>query len=129
MRDPGRINTRRRGAGRHAQMARPSICRPFGPLLATVCGTNGRYRVEARHVYGEGFKHLMAARSDCRDRAKTVVYYRNVCTENEHPHRQCPLSATVANVLSLDDVLVIMMEYWTPGELSDKFDWDDHTSE
>ena len=92
-------------------------------------GTNGRYRIEARHVYGEGFTHLMAARPNCDDRAKTVVFYRNVCTENEHPHRQCPLPATVANVLSLDDVLVVMTEYWSTGELSTKFDWDDHTGE
>ena len=55
--------------------------------------------------------------------------YRNVCTEGEHPHRRCPLPATVANVLSLDDVLVILTEYWLTGELSAKFGWDDLTSD
>lgn len=112
---------------------------PEGPTFLTLVdengnwaqagGTNGRYRVEARHVYGEGFKHFMAALTECPNRAKTVVYYRNVCTENEHPHRKCPLPATVANVLSLDDVLVVLTEYWATGELSAKFDWDDLTAE
>ncbi|MFM7074505.1 MAG: hypothetical protein ACKO3G_00360, partial [Planctomycetaceae bacterium] len=92
-------------------------------------GTLGRYRVEARHVYGEGFQHVMASRLDCRNLDPTTVYYRNVCTEGEHPHRRCPLPATVANVLSLDDVRVIMTEYWMTGELSRKFGWDDLTSE
>jgi hypothetical protein len=92
-------------------------------------GTEGRYRVEARHVYGEGFQHVMASRLDCRILHPTTVFYRNVCTEGEHPHRRCPLPATVANVLSLDDVLVILTEYWLTGELSAKFGWDDLTSD
>lgn len=115
------------------------LARPTGPTFlnlmdehgnwAQVGGTAGRYRVEARHVYGEGFQHVMAARLDCRDLSPTVVHYRNVCTEGEHPHRRCPLPATVANVLSLDDVLVVMTEYWLTGELSARFGWDDLTSE
>ena len=112
---------------------------PEGPTFLTLIGengswvqaggTDGRYRVEARHVYGEGFKHFMAALPECPNRARTVVYYRNECTENEHPHRKCPLPATVANVLSLDDVLAVLTEYWATGELSAKFVWDDQTAE
>ena len=71
----------------------------------------------------------MASRLDCRILHPTTVFYRNVCTEGEHPHRRCPLPATVANVLSLDDVLVILTEYWLTGELSAKFGWDDLTSD
>ena len=92
-------------------------------------GTNGCYRVEARSIYGEGFQHVMAARRDCRDRTKAIVYYRNVCTEGEHPHQKCPLPAAVTNVLSLDDVLFTMTEYWLTGELTARFDWDDLTSD
>jgi hypothetical protein len=88
-------------------------------------GTNGRYRVEVREIYGEGFLHWMAALPGCTDRSPTVVYYRNECTENEHAHRRCPLDATVANVLSLNDVMQILTEYWLTGERSARYVWDD----
>ncbi len=94
---------------------------------AQVGGTNGRYRVEAPDIYGEGFQHWVAARPGCQDRSKTVVYYRNRCTENEHPYRSCPLTATVANVLGLPDVFVILSEYWATGARSAKYVWDDVT--
>lgn len=88
-------------------------------------GTNGRYRVEVRDVYGEGFQHWMAALPGCKDLTETVVYYRNRCTENEHPPRKCPLNATVANVLGLNDVMVILTEYYATGLRSAKYGWDD----
>lgn len=94
---------------------------------AQVGGTNGRYRVEARDVFGEGFQHWLAADPTCQDRSETVVYYRNRCTENEHPYRRCPLGATVANVLGLSDVFVILSEYWATGARSTKYVWDDVT--
>jgi hypothetical protein len=92
-------------------------------------GTEGRYRVEVRDVYGEGFHHWMAALPGCADRSKTVVYYRNRCTENEHPPRKCPLYATVANVLSLKDVMVILTEFWATGLRSAAYSWDDVSQE
>lgn len=90
-------------------------------------GTDGRYRVEARDVYGEGFRHWMAALPGCSDRSHTIVYYRNKCLENKHSHRRCPLEATVANVLGLADVLAILTEYWTTGRRSPHYAWDDLT--
>lgn len=121
------------------QLAVRQLAVPEGPTFLTLVeeggswaqagGTDGRYRVEARYVYGEGYKHFMAARADCQNRSQTVVHYRNVCTEGEHPHRKCPLPATVANVLSLDDVMVVLTEYWVTGELSARFDWDDVTED
>jgi hypothetical protein len=121
------------------QKAVSKLAVPEGPTFLNVTdengswvqagGTNDCYRVEARSVYGEGFQHVMAARRDCRDRSKAIVYYRNVCTEGEHPQRKCPLPAAVTNVLSLDDVLFIMTAYWLTGELATKYDWDDLTSD
>lgn len=88
-------------------------------------GTNGRYRVEVRDVFGEGFQHWMAALPGCPDRSHTVVYYRNKCIENKHAPRRCPLEATVANVLGLADVLAILTEYWATGQRSPHYAWDD----
>jgi hypothetical protein len=96
-----------------------------GGNWAQAGGTNGRYRVEIRNVYGEGFQHWMAALPSCNDRSETVVYYRNRCIENEHPYRKCPLNATVANVLGLNDVMAILTEYWATGLRSAKYSWDD----
>ena len=92
-------------------------------------GMDGRYRVEVRDVYGEGFRHWMAALPGCTDRTNTVVYYRNRCTEKKHPRRSCPLQATVANVLSLADVLSIMTAYWEDGQRSPQYSWDDISDE
>ena len=88
-------------------------------------GTEGRYRLESRDVWGEGFQHLMAASTTSKDRSDTIVYYRNVCIEGVHEHRRCPLSCTVANVLPLDDVLEIMVQYAVTGTRSGKYLWDD----
>ncbi len=88
-------------------------------------GTNGRYRVEVRDVYGEGFQHWMAALPGCEDRSQTVVYYRNKCLEKKHAPRRCPLDATVANVVSLADVLVIMTTFLATGARSANYSWDD----
>ena len=117
------------------QAAIQKLASPTGPTFLNVKddggnwaqagGTNGRYRVEIRDVYGEGFQHWMAALPGCTDRTETVVYYRNRCIENEHPYRKCPLNATVANVLGLNDVMVILTEYWATGLRSAKYSWDD----
>lgn len=120
---------------KHVEAAILKLAKPTGPTFlnlkngsgnwAQAGGTNGRYRVEVREVFGEGFQHWMAALPGCTDRSHTVVYYRNKCTENEHAYRRCPLEATVANVLSLNEVMQIMTQYWLTGERSAKYLWDD----
>lgn len=119
----------------HVQAAIGKLASTKGPTFlnlkdeggnwAQAGGTNGRYRVEVRDVYGEGFQHWMAALPQCTDRSDTVVYYRNKCIENEHAYRRCPLEATVANVLELKDVMLILTEYWITGGRSAKYLWDD----
>jgi len=88
-------------------------------------GSGGRYRVESRDVWGEGFQHFLAASPVSNDRSNTTVYYRNTCTEGVHDHRRCPLNCTVANVLTLDDVLAIMVQYAATGTRSGQYLWDD----
>jgi hypothetical protein len=119
----------------HVQMAIQKMANLNGPTFLNVKdhdgnwaqagGTNGRYRVEVRDVYGEGFRHWAAVMPGCTDRTNTVVYYRNKCIENKHSRRRCPLDATVANVVGLADVLAIMTEYLATGLRSAKYEWDD----
>ena len=97
--------------------------------FAQAGGTNGRYRVECKEMFGEGFLHWMAASPTCKDRTKTVVYYRNGCIENKHPYRRCPLYATEANVLGLPDVLAILLEYLATDARSSDYAWDDVTGQ
>ena len=119
----------------HVQTAIRKLASTTGPTFlnlkdeggnwAQAGGTNDRYRVEVRDVYGEGFQHWMAALPGCTDRSHTVVYYRNQCIENEHAYRSCPLEATVAYVLGLKDVMLILTEYWITGGRSANYSWDD----
>jgi hypothetical protein len=119
----------------HVQMAVQKMASAKGPTFlnlkdsdgnwAQAGGTNGRYRIEVRDVYGEGFRHSLAVLPGCTDRADTVVYYRNKCIENKHAPRHCPLNCTMANVLTLADVLEIMVQYAVTGTRSDKYLWDD----
>jgi hypothetical protein len=119
----------------HVQAAIQKLASAIGPTFlnlkdkegnwAQAGGTNGRYRVEVRDIYGEGFQHWMACLPGCTDRSHTTVYYRNKCIENEHDYRSCPLEATVANVLGLADVMIILSEYWATGARTAKYGWDD----
>lgn len=119
----------------HLQLALHKMASSTGPTFlnlkdeggswAQFGGTNGRYRVEARDVYGEGFRHWVAFLPGCVDRSSTVVYYRNQCVQNKHAPRRCPLSATVANVLSLSDATTIMITYLETGERSAQYGWED----
>jgi hypothetical protein len=119
----------------HVQMAIQKMANSNGPTFLNLAdpdgswaqagGTNGRYRVEVRDVYGEGFRHWAAVMPGCTDRADTVVYYRNKCLENKHPPRKCPLNTTAANVVGLNDVRAILTEYLATGLRSPQYDWDD----
>ena len=120
---------------KHVEAAVRKLAKLTGPTFlnlkngsgnwAQAGGSNGRYRIEVRVVFGEGFMHWMAALPGCTDRSHTVVYYRNKCIEKEHAYRRCPLEATVANVLGLKDVMLILSEYWITGGRSAKYLWDD----
>lgn len=95
---------------------------PHGSF-AQAAGFDNRFRVEARDVYGEGFRHWLAGLPNVRDRSDVVMHYRNRC--DVHGIRQCPLPAWGENVLGLSDVLKIMRHYHASGERLKTYPWED----
>jgi hypothetical protein len=86
-------------------------------------GFKDRYRIELREVYGEGFRHWLAASPTRKDRSDVVIYYRNHCTI--HGKRSCPLEAWGENVLTLADALAILLFYQATGERLGDYRWED----
>jgi hypothetical protein len=109
------------------------MARPDGPTYimlkdafggyAQAAGFNNRFRIETRDVYGEGFRHWLAASPTVKDRSDVVIHYRNHC--KIHGRRQCPLPAWSENVLGLADVLSILRFYQGSGERLAAYPWED----
>lgn len=91
--------------------------------FAQAGGFDDRYRIEIRDVYGEGFRHWLAASPNRKDRSDVVIYYRNRC--DIHGTRSCPLPAWGENVLTLADALAILLFYHATGQRFSKYPWED----
>ncbi len=91
--------------------------------FAQAGGFDDRYRIEIRDVYGEGFRHWLAASPTHKDRSDVVIYYRNHC--DIHGKRSCPLPAWGENVLTLADALAILRFYHATGERLSEYPWED----
>ena len=92
-------------------------------------GSAGRYILESRDTYGEGFQHLRAGRPGMPSSGKTTVYYRWKCTKGVHPPLGCPLKVDECCVLSLDEVKAALLHYARTGERAAVFAWHDVTDE
>jgi len=89
---------RRFASASEVEQAVRTMSAPAGPTyimlkdidgcFAQAAGFNDRFRVEARDVYGEGFRHWLAGLPNVKDRSDVVMYYRNQC--DVHGIRQCP---------------------------------------
>lgn len=66
-------------------------------------GTEGRYALEARDVFGEGFLHWRAAKEEVASGVKATIYYRNSCDHGEHERRTCPITVDVGQVVGFED--------------------------
>ena len=71
------------------------IVRPHGPTYLVVehgedsyaqaAGTQGRYVIESRTIFGEGFQHFRVARDLAGSDSPAVIHYRQTCSK--HPPR------------------------------------------
>ena len=123
----------RRATTANIERAIESLRSPTGPTYinltgpdgsyAQAGGTNGRYVIESRDVYGEGFLHWRAGLPNVKDRSDVVMYFRNHCSV--HGKRRCPLPAWGENVLTLSDVRAIMLFYQASGERLSSYPWED----
>ena len=113
------------------------IARPDGPTYIVVedgldtyaqaAGTDGRYVIESRTMFGEGFQHFRVARDPGGVDAPAVILYRQQCSK--HAPRRCPLRIRESEVCTLADVERALVTFMATGERDETLVWRDVTAE
>lgn len=109
---------------RQVTRAVAAVASPIGPTFIIVedgggaycqaAGTDGRYVLEAREAFGEGFVHYRACLAPAACGETTKVYYRKRC--DKHPPRRCPITVSSSEVVGLDDVQRALVAFAATGE-------------
>ena len=89
-------------------------------------GSGGRYVLESRDIYGEGFAHLRAGVPVGR---KTTIHFRHSCPRSIHGKPGCPLEIDEGSVQSLAAVKEALRHYAATGERPPGFHWENVTKE
>jgi hypothetical protein len=92
-------------------------------------GSGGRYVVESRDVYGEGFRHWRASKSSDAGAETTTILFRNKCPRGKHSPRGCPLTISATQVVGLDDVSQTISHYAVTDERHPAYSWHDVSAE
>ena len=112
------------------------IARPDGPTFLVVedgkayaqaAGTEGRYVIESRTMFGEGFQHFRVAHDLGGADAPAVIRYRQTCVR--HPPRSCPLRVRESEVCTLAEVERAILTFAATGERDESLFWRDVTAE
>jgi hypothetical protein len=113
------------------------IARPDGPTYLVVehgadsyaqaAGTEGRYVIESRTMFGEGFQHYRVARDLGGTDAPAVIHYRQRCSK--HPPRRCPLRVRKSEVSAFADVERALLTFAATGRRDATRFWRDVTAE
>ena len=113
------------------------IARPDGPTYMVVedgrdtyaqaAGTDGRYVIESRTIFGEGFQHFRVARDLGGADTPAVIHYRQRCSK--HPPRRCPLRVRESEVCTFADVERALVTFAATGRRDETLCWRDVTSE
>jgi hypothetical protein len=113
------------------------IARPDGPTFLVVehgeesyaqaAGTEGRYVIESRTMFGEGFQHFRVCHDLAGPDAAAVIHYRQTCSK--HPPRRCPLRVRESEVCRLVDVERALLTYAATGGRDGGLLWRDVTAE
>jgi hypothetical protein len=114
-----------------------ALASPIGPTFIIVedgegsycqaAGTDGRYVLEARESFGEGFLHYRAYRGTPGGGEPAKVFYRKRC--DKHPPRRCPLTVLSSEVIGLDDVRRALVAFTETGERCPETAWRDVSAE
>jgi hypothetical protein len=114
-----------------------ALARPDGPTYIVVedgeesyaqaAGTEGRYVIESRTMFGEGFQHFRAARDLGGADAPAVIHYRPRC--DKHPPRRCPLDVRKSEVSTFAEVERALLTFAATGRRDVTLFWRDVTPE
>jgi hypothetical protein len=94
---------------------------------AQAAGADGRYVIESRSVFGEGFQHFRVCQQIAGPDVPDVVYYRQKCSK--HPSRQCPIRVQRSEVCDLGTVEFALAAYVSTGKRVESLQWRDVTQE
>lgn len=113
------------------------IARPDGPTFLVVedgeeayaqaGGTEGRYVIESRTIFGEGFQHFRVARDSGGADAPTVIHYRQTCVR--HSPRSCPLHVRDSEVCTFAEVERAILTFAAKGRRDESLFWRDVTAQ
>lgn len=94
---------------------------------AQAAGTQGRYVIESRTKFGEGFQHLRVCHPLAGRDGKAVVYYRQQC--ERHRPRRCPLNIKKSEVSTLAEVEQALVHFARTGKRDSRLQWRDVTAQ
>jgi len=113
------------------------IARPDGPTFLVVedgeqayaqaAGTDGRYVIESRTTFGEGFQHFRVAHESGGADAPAVIHYRQRCSK--HPPRRCPLRVRKSEVCTFAEVERALVTFAASGKRDASLFWRDVTAQ
>jgi hypothetical protein len=92
-------------------------------------GTEGRYALEARDAFGEGFLHWRAAKAEVARGVQATIYYHNRCSHGKHAQRTCPITVDAGQVVGCEDVMESLLLFARARERSPSLYWHDVTAE
>lgn len=98
-----------------------------GVAYAQAAGTDGRYVIESRTKFGEGFQHFRVAHDSGGEDAPAVIRYRQKCVR--HPPRSCPLHVRESEVCTFAEVERAILTFATTGRRDETLHWRDVTAQ
>jgi len=96
-------------------------------VYAQAAGTRGRYVIESRTKFGEGFQHLRVCHPLAGRDGKSVVHYRQRC--ERHRPRRCPLNVKKSEVSTFAEVEQALVHFARTGKRDGRLQWRDVTAQ
>ncbi len=90
-------------------------------------GTDGRYVIESRTKFGEGFQHFRVAHDSGGEDAPAVIRYRQKCVR--HPPRSSPLHVRESEVCTFAEVGRAILTFAATGRRDETLFWRDVTAQ
>lgn len=92
---------------------------------AQAAGTDGRYVIESRTVYGEGFRHYRVFHDIAGPDSDSVIHYLRQCRKKLHSPRKCPLPVRESEVSCLEEVEQALIAFHETAERDPTLRWRD----
>jgi hypothetical protein len=92
---------------------------------AQAAGSHGRFVIESREVFGEGFQHWRVHLPRPDGDKPAVITYRRQCPKGKHPPRGCPLSVLACDVMDIEAVATALHQFAVDYTRTERLRWRD----